>query len=251
MKLETKVDKLKIEDVKENEGKEQPKKGEKSEKTNELQALEIKFPKKVAKFCEICTFPEEYCVISHPLLKKRKELTVMAENSKKEDEQSDSKTNVNTANDYVGEGDPKTTNVSVPVPDNKDNKESSKDTKDNKNTEKKEETKEGENVEEKLNKRKKEKTNKIVIEEIKRGKHKHVTYVNNLEKFGINLKDTAKLLSKKFACSATVTKEENGQEGITLTGEFLYELQDYLMEKHDNLKVEDFKLIQPKSKEAN
>lgn len=246
MKLETKVDKLKIEDVKENEGKDQPKKGEKTEKTNELQALELKFPKKVAKFCEICTFPEEYCVISHPLLKKRKELTVMAENSKKEDEPNDIKTSgVNTANDYVGEGDSKKTDVSVF--ENKDNK----DGKESKNIEKKEETKEGEIVEEKLNKRKKEKTNKIVIEEIKRGKHKHVTYVNNLEKFGINLKDTAKMLSKKFACSATVTKEENGQEGITLTGEFLYELQDYLMEKHDNLKVEDFKLVQPKTKEAN
>ena len=61
-------------------------------------------------------------------------------------------------------------------------------------------------------KKKKVEVPRVVIEESKRGKKKHITYVMNLEKFGINLKDTSKLLSKKCACSATVTKEDNGQE---------------------------------------
>lgn len=97
--------------------------------------------------------------------------------------------------------------------------------------------------------KKKAKDNFILIELSKRGKRKHVTYVFNLEKFGLNLKDVAKLFSKKFACSSTVTKEDNGQEGITLTGEFGYEIVDYLIEKFPTIKPEMCKVKEPKEKE--
>ena len=82
----------------------------------------------------------------------------------------------------------------------------------------KEEKKEGETkteeakTEAKPDKKKSKEKTQILIELSKRGKKKHVTYVFNLEKFGLNMKDVAKLFSKKFACSSTVTKEDNGQE---------------------------------------
>jgi density-regulated protein DRP1 len=115
------------------------------------------------------------------------------------------------------------------------------------------EKKESEKVEEvktetKPDKKKTQKDNFILIELSKRGKKKHVTYVFNLEKFGLNLKDVAKLFSKKFACSSTVTKEDNGQEGITLTGEFGYEIVDFLVEKFPTIKPEMCQVKEPKEK---
>ncbi len=116
------------------------------------------------------------------------------------------------------------------------------------------EKKEGEKPEEpkvepKPDKKKPAKENFILIELSKRGKRKHVTYVFNLEKFGLNLKDVAKIFSKKFACSSTVTKEDNGQEGITLTGEFGYEIVDFLVEKFPTIKPEMCKVKEPKEKD--
>ncbi|MCQ2817099.1 MAG: hypothetical protein MJ252_07525 [archaeon] len=103
------------------------------------------------------------------------------------------------------------------------------------NEEKKEDPKE----EEGKKKKKKEGPTKVLIEQSKRGKKKHITYVTNLEKFGLVLKDVAKALSKKFACSCTVTKEETGQECITLTGEFADDIFEYLTTNYENIKPEN------------
>lgn len=115
--------------------------------------------------------------------------------------------------------------------------------------EKTEDKKPEENKEDAPQKKKKNQPPKVIIEEHKRSKRKHTTYITNLEKFGLSLKDTSKALSKKFACSANVTKEADGQEIITLTGEFMYELQEYLLSNKpfcDVLKKSDFKLIEGK-----
>ena len=101
-------------------------------------------------------------------------------------------------------------------------------------------------VEEKKEKKKKE---AIIEIEIKRTKgNKHATYVSNLDKFGLNLKDTAKLFSKKFACSSSVAKEDNGLEYVQLTGEFGYDLIDFLCEKNPNIKPEMCKVKENKKK---
>ena len=77
------------------------------------------------------------------------------------------------------------------------------------------------------------------MNKVKEEKKKHITYVTNLEKYGLVLKDVAKSLSKKLACSCTVTKEDNGTECITLTGEFADEIFDYLTNTYDNIKAEN------------
>lgn len=94
--------------------------------------------------------------------------------------------------------------------------------------------------------KKKGKETHIVVELSKRGKKKHTTYVSNAEKFGLNLKDLAKLFSKKFACSSTVTKEDNGLECITLTGEFGYEIVEFICEKFPQIKPENCLVKEPK-----
>lgn len=201
----------------------------KEDKNKEIKDLEEKYPKVIAEFCTVCSFPVEYCEISHAVLLKRKELIKFNSNTNPEE----SKTNDNTNKDNTEKkenSDDKTEKIEIEGTENKD------DTKVDENKE----TKEKQN-------KKGKKEYKVVIEETKRGKKKHITYVQGLEKFGINLKDTSKLLSKKFACSATVTKEADNSDSITLTGEFLYEMQEFLLEKFGNiLKESDFKLITPK-----
>lgn len=167
---------------------------------------------KTIQFCDVCSFPKELCEYSHPLLIKKKVLIVSGSSTNNE------------------------------IEDKKENENQEK-TEENK-TDKTEEAKD-----EAPQKKKKNQPPKVIIEEHKRSKRKHTTYITNLEKFGLSLKDTSKALSKKFACSANVTKEADGQEIITLTGEFMYELQEYLLSNKpfsDVLKKSDFKLIEGK-----
>jgi density-regulated protein DRP1 len=105
--------------------------------------------------------------------------------------------------------------------------------KDNKN-----EKTEDEEKKEKEKKSKKEKKKVIEIKVSKRGKKKHATQVFNLEEFNLNMKDVAKLFSKKFACSSTVSKEGD-KDCIVLTGEFTYEIVDFLKEKFPNIVTDE------------
>lgn len=172
-----------------------------SEEVKEEQTQEETLPEpKVVQYCDLCHFPVEYCEYTHEILLK-KETT---EESKQEEKKEEGKTEETIDTTKKAEGE-----------------------------EKKEEEKE------KKHKKKKEAPVMVLIEQAKRGKKKHTTYVSNLEKFGLVLKDVAKQFSKKFACSCTVTKEENGTECITLTGEFADDVFDFLTTTFPNIKAEN------------
>ena len=114
-----------------------------------------------------------------------------------------------------------------------------------KKEEDKKEEKEGEENKEddkKKDKKKKKNENKILIEQTKRGKRKHITYVLGLDKFGLVLKDVAKQLSKKMACSCSVTKEDNGEDSITLTGEFADDVKDFILENYKNIEAKHMQI---------
>jgi density-regulated protein DRP1 len=163
----------------------------------------------IVQYCEICRFPVEYCEISHNVIFKKE---IRREERLEKEEAA--------AAENKPEGEPKI-----------------------------EEKKEEDKTEKADKKEKKKKETLIMIEQSKRGKSKFTTHVSNLEKHGLNLKDIAKLFSKKFACSSTVTKEENGTECITLTGEFGYEIVDFLVEKFPGIvKPELCKIVEPKKK---
>jgi density-regulated protein DRP1 len=171
---------------------------------------------KVIKYCSVCTFPEEYCEYSHDLLKKRKELPINAD---------------------VAQTQP---TEQQPVLEGEQKKEEEKKTEQPKVEEEKKETKE---------KKHKKITDKIHIKNSKRSKRKAVTVIKNIEKFGLDLKEVGKMLSKKFACSSTVNKDEENKDAIFMTGEFEDDLKDFLMEKFKTLKDEHFHIDRIKKKD--
>lgn len=201
------------------------------ESTNDkMDKLSLENTKRVITFCKLCTLPEEYCSIAHQIFIKRKDLVLFSNKEEIKEEAKENTTKENIKQENKDE-----------VKENIKDKDANKETKQEPEANTKQE--EGKK-EEKESKKKKAESPKIIIEESKRGKKKHTTYVSNLEKFGINLKDVSKMLSKKCACSATVTKEDNGQEVITLTGEFAIEIQEFLLIQFaTTLKEKDFKVI--------
>lgn len=174
--------------------------------------------------CEVCYFPKEYCNISHEVLLKKKILQLKAgiKNISKEKIEDNNNTSI------VKE-DVKNNKTELPNNSNNDDVKNAEDT--NENSEK---------TKKKDQKFKKE--SKVVLEESKRGKRKHTTYIYHLENYGFILKDISKLLSKKFACSATVSKE-NGKDCITLTGEFANEVLSFICEKFpDKISSDKFRI---------
>ncbi|CED83051.1 Density-regulated protein related to translation initiation factor 1 (eIF-1/SUI1) [Phaffia rhodozyma] len=69
---------------------------------------------------------------------------------------------------------------------------------------------------------------KVTIKRIERNKRKYVTTVQGLEFFGIDLKKAAKLFAQKFATGSSVTKNPQGQDDITVQGDVTEEISDIL-----------------------
>jgi density-regulated protein DRP1 len=193
---------------------------------NETEKLQIDQNKtttpqfKVVKYCAVCTFPEEFCEYSHELLRKRKELPV----------------NVDT---------PTTTNAQPQTQTAAENQAQNKEGEEKKA----EPAKVEEEKKEQKEKKHKKITDKIHIKNTKRSKRKAVTVIKNIEKFGLDMKEVSKMLSKKFACSSSVSKDEENKDSIVMTGEFEDDLKDFLMEKFKTLKEENFHIDRIKKKE--
>ncbi|TKR67081.1 hypothetical protein L596_023286 [Steinernema carpocapsae] len=68
---------------------------------------------------------------------------------------------------------------------------------------------------------------KVTLQRAPRGKNKSVTVVKGLGTFDVNLKEAAKIFSKKFACSSSVT----GADEIVIQGDVKDDLFDLIPEK--------------------
>ncbi|KIJ69676.1 hypothetical protein HYDPIDRAFT_60017, partial [Hydnomerulius pinastri MD-312] len=66
---------------------------------------------------------------------------------------------------------------------------------------------------------KKKMASQVQIKRIERNKRKHVTAIFGLEAFDIDLKKAAKFLAQKFATGASVTKNAQGQDEIVVQGD--------------------------------
>jgi len=182
--------------------------------TDKLENLEIEEKKNtpeiepiIVKYCYICRFPEEYCEYSHKIFEKG--INNLNLQSKSETKSTDGEVK------KEGEEEKQKKEEIVENKDANSGEKSKKDKKDKKSDSK-----------------------KIEIKVSKRGSRKFATHVFNLELFNLNLKDVAKLFSKKFACSSTVSKENN-KDCVVLTGEFTYEIVDFLKEKFPNIITDD------------
>jgi len=70
----------------------------------------------------------------------------------------------------------------------------------------------------------------VTIMRVKRQKKKFVTSIIGLDSFDIKLKEAAKKLSKKFASSASITKQPNGAQSIDIQGDVMYDLPEVIIE---------------------
>jgi len=77
---------------------------------------------------------------------------------------------------------------------------------------------------------KKKLASQVTIKRIERTKRKHVTSIQGLEAFGIDLKKAAKQLASKFATGASVTKTPTGAEEIVVQGDVAEDIRELLEE---------------------
>jgi len=69
----------------------------------------------------------------------------------------------------------------------------------------------------------------VYIRKEQRSKHKYITSVKGMDAFGCDLKKAAKSFSKKFACSASVVKVNEGGQEIQIQGDVSLELPDFIV----------------------
>ena len=86
----------------------------------------------------------------------------------------------------------------------------------------------------KPDKKKKAKAKGLTITRTNRNKRKTITNVAGLEHFpDVDVKEASKLLGKKFACGASVTKGATGKDEIDIQGDFSHEVATFMTEKFD------------------
>ncbi|KAJ1921774.1 Translation machinery-associated protein 22 [Mycoemilia scoparia] len=87
---------------------------------------------------------------------------------------------------------------------------------------------------------------KVYIKRVTRNKRKHITHVNGLEVFGIDLKKVAKQLANHFACGGSVSKNPQGLDEIVVQGDFSQEIRDIIVKKYPQVPPQNIELIEDK-----
>mmetsp|Transcript_35899 Transcript_35899/g.40824 ORF Transcript_35899/g.40824 Transcript_35899/m.40824 type:complete len:194 (+) Transcript_35899:152-733(+) len=87
---------------------------------------------------------------------------------------------------------------------------------------------------------------KITIIRQKRGGKKFITSIAGLPSFGINMKDAAKAMGKKFACGASVVKSNSGGgDTVDVQGDIdLDVITDYLCTEYDSISDEVISFVE-------
>ncbi|GAA5963781.1 hypothetical protein JCM3765_006853 [Sporobolomyces pararoseus] len=83
-------------------------------------------------------------------------------------------------------------------------------------------------------------SSKVTIKRMERNKKKHVTSIHGLHYFGIDLKKSSKLFANKFGAGATVSKTANGDEEILIQGDVSYDVEEMLLDRENKKLVEVF-----------
>ncbi|KAL9712989.1 Translation machinery-associated protein 22 [Leucoagaricus gongylophorus] len=101
---------------------------------------------------------------------------------------------------------------------------------------------------------KKKLASQVTIKRIERTKRKHVTSIQGLEAFDIDLKKAAKQLASKFATGTSVTKTLAGTEEIVVQGDVAEEVRELLEEGVGVLKgvpLDNIEITEEKKKKGN
>ncbi|KLO07457.1 density-regulated protein DRP1 [Schizopora paradoxa] len=101
---------------------------------------------------------------------------------------------------------------------------------------------------------KKKKESIVTIKRIERTKRKHVTAIHGLEAFDIQLKPVAKYFAQRFATGASVTKNAQGQDEIVVQGDVADDILEMIEEGKVKLlkgvPSDNVELVEDKKKKA-
>ncbi|RPD67415.1 eukaryotic translation initiation factor 1-like protein [Lentinus tigrinus ALCF2SS1-7] len=148
-------------------------------------------PPKEVLYCQVCTFPVEYCEFGSSLTRCKEWLQ---------------KANVELYNKFYSEEalQAKIGTLSLEAQEKLE--------KDTAKKEAKAEAKADAALKKKM-------ASQVTIKRIERNKRKHVTAIHGLEAFDVDLKKAAKFFAQKFATGASVTKNPQGLDEIVVQGD--------------------------------
>lgn len=175
-------------------------------------------------YCQICSYPPEYCSYGSRISKCKKWLADAHPNlyskyyaNEGASTSKDASAAATSDDKDVTEATEKLDSLKTSADDDKEAKEAAK-------KEAKAERKAAKE-EEKL------KNSKITIKRQERTKRKMTTSIHGLEAFGIDLKKASKLFANKFATGASVSKNNQGEDEIVIQGDVAYEVEEMLLKK--------------------
>ena len=79
---------------------------------------------------------------------------------------------------------------------------------------------------------------------------KFIVNITGMEKFNLKLKDAGKALSKKYACSATVTKNAMNQKEIVMSGNIGYDIAENIHKLWKHIPMDAIIVEMKKSKKG-
>ncbi|EIW76524.1 eukaryotic translation initiation factor 1-like protein [Coniophora puteana RWD-64-598 SS2] len=101
---------------------------------------------------------------------------------------------------------------------------------------------------------KKKMSSPVTIKRIERNKRKHVTAVHGLEAFDIELKKAAKFFAQRFATGASVSKNAQGQDEIVVQGDVAYDIEELIEKGTGVLKgipIDNVEIVEDKKKKSD
>lgn len=175
---------------------------------------EVKEPKEVI-YCEICSFPPEYCEFGGAY----KRCLVWLEQK-----------HPDLYNRLHGDSsNPVSSSLSVEKQEELERKIQKQQAK--------EEAKAERELQKKL-------SSKITISRIARSKRKHVIAIQGLEVFDIDMKKLSKTFSSRFATGASVTKSADGKDELVIQGDVGDEVEQYISDLLQEKGLTEVKLEQ-------
>ncbi|KAN0096944.1 Translation initiation factor SUI1 [Tylopilus felleus] len=100
---------------------------------------------------------------------------------------------------------------------------------------------------------KKKMASQVTIKRVERNKRKFVTAIHGLEVFDVELKKVAKFLAQKFATGASVTKNAQGQDEIVVQGDVADEVLELIENKtgvFNGIPADNVEIVEDKKKKA-
>ncbi|KAI8882276.1 eIF1-like protein [Backusella circina FSU 941] len=89
---------------------------------------------------------------------------------------------------------------------------------------------------------------RVTIKRIERTKRKSVTTVFGLDVFAVDMKKAAKMFANKFACGASVAKNNQGLDEIVVQGDFSDEIHDLILQNWPAVPEENIDKVEEKKK---